>query len=221
MNENNLTQVAEAYADTYNKLSSYTDRYVVFMGENAKYALNALNTIQAGTDAEEIESIMRAKAEALVNQGQLNKLNQWNHGRILLIQALVSAGGAGQYSVPPELTSTTDPVELFVLSGRELWWEIPLAGFQSSYEISPQRRTDAIATFKTNAGNFLQKWTAASNALDRIYVRKSALYNLLYEIYDELAFYGTGMVGVDDSGNACGFNGIAGTGLGFRVASIA
>ena len=46
------------------------------------------------------------------------------------------------------------------------------------------------------------------------------LYDVLFEIYDQLATYGSGLIGITGEGNAAGFEGLAGSGLSFRTSGI-
>ena len=221
MNNGNLNQLVEKYAGTYHKMSEYINKYVAYLVANKNQAEWSLGYIQEGVTPEQIESIMEDKARELLNEGKEDELNYWIDRRLNLISVLVQAGGVEGYNPPENITSESDPIELFKITGREIWWEIPTRGFQASAEISEQRRTAAISTFKQNAFTFNQKWVAASNTIDKVYQKKADLYNLLYEIYDELATYGSGMIGILDSGNACGFGGMAGAGLGFRTKDMA
>ena len=221
MNDGNLNQLVEDYATTYHNMSNYINKYVVYQVVNGKYAQRALGVISTSVTPEQIETIMENKAHQLINEGKQDQLNSWNQSRINLIEVLVQAGGIEGYSPPEDLTSESDPVELFKITGRELWWEIPTRGFSASAQISVQRRVAAIQTFQQNVTTFDQKWSAASGAIDTVYQRKADLYNLLYEIYDELATYGTGEIGILDNGDASGFGGLAGVGLGFRTKEVA
>ncbi len=221
MNEGNLNQLVELYADTYHSMSEYIDKYVTYQVINERYAGESLNDITGSITENDIEALMEWKANDLINNGKANELARWNQSRINLIEVLVQAGGLEGYNPPEELTTESDQVELFKLTGKELWWEIPTKGFRASIQLSQQRRTEAIQKFQENSQAFDNKWSAASITIDNIYEKKAALYNILYEIYDELATYGTGEIGILDDGNACGFSGLAGAGLGFRTREVA
>ncbi len=68
---------------------------------------------------------------------------------------------------------------------------------------------------------FRSAWSGATEIVDTIYDRKAALYTVLYEIYDQLSLYGTGDIGILAGGDAGGFGGSAGIGIGFRTGQAA
>ncbi|GEM_PF-6301540 len=216
--DKSLSELARRYGTVYTEMGNYINDFVAFQGKNYKFADESLNIIQSQVSENEVRQELQTKAQGLTE----NTLNSWNNDRIQLIQALISVGSTGgeqpeTYNPPTDVS----PSGLFIETGVELWWNIPIAGFTKSKSLSLERRQQAIASFKESAQAFRQKWASTTNLIDSIYERKSALYDIIYEIYDELAEYGTGMIGVDATGNVSGIAGLAGTGLSFRTGEVA
>ncbi len=225
--DQNLSELASQYGNVYSEMGNYINNFVAFQGKNYQFAERSLELIQHQASESQIHQTSESQIrQALTDKDSslsVSALNSWNNDRISLIQALIQAGSTGSGEQPEPYNPPLDlsPYGLFQETGVELWWNIPIAGFTKSKTLSLERRTQAIASFKQSAASFRGKWSSATNLINRIYERKSALYNILYEIYDELSEYGTGMIGVDSSGNASAFGGFAGTGLAFRTSAVA
>ena len=121
---------------------------------------------------------------------------------------------------PPESQGGLNPNLLFIESGVELWWNIPNSGWQLSIELSGDRIQSAAASFHEKSEVYQDSWGTATGLSDTVFDRKADLYGLLYEIYDQLAVYGSGMIAVTGAGNAGGISGLPGSGLGFRTSSL-
>ncbi len=222
-----LSELARQYGTVYTEMGSYINDFVTFQGKNYKYAEESVALIrdQASeyqnhqTSESQIRQALQEKERDLSD----SSVSSWNSDRIGLIQALIQAGSSDSEEQPDPYNPPADlsPWGVFEETGVELWWNIPIAGFTRSMTLSLDRRAQAIASFKDSAASFRQKWSSATNLIDRIYERKSALYDILYEIYDELAEYGSGMIGIDAAGNAAAVGGLSGTGLAFRTGAVA
>ncbi|RKX83383.1 MAG: hypothetical protein DRP57_08020, partial [Spirochaetes bacterium] len=220
MSKNNLIELSREYADVYSEMGSYIERFVDFQGQNYKYADESLKKIALALNS---ESVIRQEMETKAGSLSANKLNNWNSERIQLIQALIQIGSSkgeteeNEYNPPEGIPAD----QLFAETGVQLWWNIPNAGFTASKTHSIQRREQAIATFKQSASSFRSKWASATNVIDRIFEKKSDMYNVLFEIYDQLAVYGSGEIGIAGDGNAAGIGGLSGVGLAFRTGAVA
>ena len=93
-------------------------------------------------------------------------------------------------------------------------------GFAASIAASQKSMPDLIKSFSKSSSTLMKNWGDATDLTDQVFQRKADLYGLLYEIYDQLAVYGSGNIGITGDGNAAGFKGIASVGLSFRTSVI-
>ena len=216
--EDNLRFLNEHYADIYFRMGTFTDSFIRFMEENQSYAADALPLFEVSGIEDIIRGHLQTKAQELAAVNP-NQLQNWNEDREDLIQVLIDQGG-GEY-VPPTETSGLTPEQVFVEQGMEIWYHIPKAGFQYSQNFSPSRQQQAISSFKTGSTDVIPAWGHATELADMVYDRKADLYDILWEIYDQLANYGSGRIAVTGEGNAAGFSGLSAQGLSFRGSDIA
>jgi hypothetical protein len=220
----NLSELSARYAEQYRAVSGYLRTYIDQQLDQKEYADESVTAIRNATDAatpsiaqpngaEVVESINQQKASTLSAQ----ELGNWLSARQHLLDLLVDRAGLD----PQPLPEGTSEEQAFVRRGTQLWWEIPMAGFQAMWSGSTQRLESLDAVFGQSLRSFRATWSNATTLTDRVYERKAALYALLHEIYDQLARYGTGDIGILSSGGAAGFAGAAGSGLGFRTPSAA
>ncbi len=226
LDDQNLTELMERYASVYSELSAYVDRAAEFHRRNGAYAEQAYQKMQqlANTQVSVgpasgpvIEMRLKAKAATLSE----DELTSWNYWRIVFIDDLITAGqepGKETHYQPPPVQ---DQQQRFVITGVELWQHIPLEGFKTSAAESPKRLQAALEAFRGASPEFLDRWGKATDLIRTVYERKAALYDVLYEIYDQLAHYGSGMMGLTSSGNAAGFAGMTAVGLSFRTSALA
>jgi len=214
----NLITLNQAYADNFFQMTRYLDEYLDFQD-----AAELTGNIMAGlmdlsTSENEVNTLMMDKAASL----STSELNDWVDDRIVLLNALVILGGMEEgYEAETDPTDPTYQIALFGVTGAQLWWRIPKQGFISMAAGAPAKKTYALQTFSDNARDFRVKWTQASQITDTYFERKSMLYDVLFEIYDQLATYGSGLIGITGEGNAAGFEGLIGSGLSFRTSGIA
>jgi hypothetical protein len=214
----NLSSLNQDYAGSYLQMTQYLSEYIDFQDASKINADIMLGLMDLSTSAEEVESLLLAKA-ATVDPAELN---EWIDDRIVLLDTLVKLGGEEQgYSATTDPANPTFQIAVFGLTGTQLWWDIPRQGFSAMSANAPAKKEHALETFSENARSFRLKWTQASQITDAYFERKAELYDVLYEIYDQLATYGSGMIGISGEGNAAGFEGLAGSGLGFRSSAVA
>ncbi|MGM0674630.1 MAG: hypothetical protein ACQETQ_08050 [Spirochaetota bacterium] len=190
-----------------------------------------------------IRALMQTTAAGLSDE----QLTEWTDRRIALINLLIQAqGGEGDWQADVDVGAgesgdgnggagddgeagdegaageslSLSPTRLFVESGLELWWRIPNSGWEQSIALTDERTEAALSAFDTDAEVVRESWIAATSLSDTVFDRKADLYALLYEIYDQLAVYGSGMIAVDDEGGASGIAGLAGAGLMFRTSAV-
>jgi len=214
----NLIVLSEAYADNFFQMTQYLDEYLDFQ-DSAKLTGNIMAGLMDLTTSEnEVSTLLLDKAATL----STTQLNDWVDDRIVLLDALVTLGGMEEgYDAETDPTNQAYQIALFGITGAQLWWRIPQQGFTAMAANAPANKSYALQTFSDNAREFRIKWTQASQITDAYFQRKSMLYDVLFEIYDQLATYGSGLIGITGEGNAAGFEGLIGSGLSFRTSGIA
>ncbi|MGA2615225.1 MAG: hypothetical protein ABSG38_17455 [Spirochaetia bacterium] len=208
----NLTALNQRFAEIHSRLSKFTDDFVQFQGQSIAYATSSQQTIR-GLDSN-VQSALDAKAQAAGDQA----LTKWNSSRIQLIQQLVQAGDPQASPYAPD--TSVSQKDLFNVTGYQLWFRMPDAGFGASVQASQKSMPDLIKSFSTSSATLLKNWGDSTTFTDQVFQRKADLYGVLYEIYDQLAYYGSGNIGIASDGNAAGFKGAAALGLSFRASVV-
>ncbi len=212
----NLTTLNQRFAQIHSQLSKFTDDFVQFQGQSIAYATGGQQTIE-GLEGS-VQNALDAKAQAAKGSAAVAQLQAWNNSRIQLISQLVQAGDPSGKPYAPD--TSVSPQALFDVTGYELWFHMPDAGFAASVAASQKSMPDLIKSFSKSSATLLKNWGDATDLTDQVFQRKADLYGLLYEIYDQLAFYGSGNIGIAGDGNAAGFKGIAAAGLSFRASAL-
>lgn len=208
-----LSSLNETYASLLTRMSSYVERFVRFQGANGEYAEESLALFDTPGMVSTVQGLL------LQETGQVTPgtLNSWNDDRQNLINALVLVGGAEAGTVDTSAgDSAITDIERFVGRGTELWYHVPRAGFEASRDQSPIRAAHAVDDFSGAQINFQNRWGTATDMSDTVFARKSDLYDVLWEIYDQLGRYGSGMIAVSGDGGATGFEDRVTDGLDFR-----
>jgi len=216
--EEALAVLMERYAATYADMVRYTSEFVDYQRVNADQARANLResaampipddlagSFPAGASVWPTEAVLHQRMQATAEDLSAEELDRWNDLRITLINFFLDLQG-----VEDEWDATTDgeiemdPIMMFVESGLELWWRMPTYGWTQSIELADDRIDAALASFHDNGGAFTTSWAAATGISDEVFDRKADLYTILFEVYDQLAVYGSGMIEVDELGNAVG-----------------
>ncbi len=208
----NLTALNQRFGQIHSELSKFTDDFVQFQGQSIAYATSGKQTID-GLDGD-VQNALDARAQATGGSA----LSDWNNSRIQLISQLVQAGDPSGSPYSPD--TSVDAKALFDVTGYELWFHMPDAGFAASIDASQKNMPGLITSFSKSSATLLKNWGDATDLTDQVFQRKADLYGLLYEIYDQLATYGSGNIGITGNGNAAGFKGIAAVGLSFRASAL-
>jgi hypothetical protein len=208
--EQSFTALMNRYNGIHNSMIDYIERFIQFQFENAGQAKENLQEIQYTQVAEEIgfggagglssvptdQVIEEVMAEIAADLSEA-ELTEWIDRRISLINLLIEVqGGEANFTV-----EGLGPVQAFVFTGLELWWHLPNEGWEMTIEMSEDRITTAVDSFYENSTIFQQSWESATGISDTVFDRKADLYALLYEIYDMLAVYGSGVISLDEEGN--------------------
>jgi hypothetical protein len=211
----NLTGLNERFARIHSELSSFTDQFVQFQGQSIAWATNGQQTVEAQLTG--VQDALNAKAAALKSSNAPG-LADWNKKRIDLVTQLVAAGDP---KGSPYAADTNVPQDqLFTTTGYELWYHMPDQGFIASVDASQKAMPGIITSFSKSSAALLKNWGDSTDLTDQVFQRKADLYGILYEIYDQLANYGSGKIGIASDGNAAGFKGVAALGLSFRVSAL-
>jgi hypothetical protein len=210
--DSNLMVLNERFAHIHSELSSFTDSFVQFQGQSIAYATSGKQTIES------LDNDVQTALDARAQSASSSALTAWNNDRIQLIGALLQAGDP---TAKPYAPDTSVPQQaLFDVTGYQLWFRMPDAGFGASIAASQKSMPDLIKSFSKSSATLLKNWGDSTTFTDQVFQRKADLYGVLYEIYDQLATYGSGNIGIAGDGNAAGFKGIAAVGLSFRASVI-
>ncbi len=227
--QQSLSRLNERYADVYSRFGAYLEQYVRYQEQNGRYASQALSALGNLAYSRVIDGVPRlflgedAIRELMtqINYGlSYQRQSEWNRDRVSLINALIAMGRA-QGAEIDDYTPQSNSDLLFRESGVEIWFAIPRSGFTAAAQLAPQRKEQALAAHRDSVEPFRASWARATGSAAMVYERKAALYELLHEIYDQLAVYGTGTLPVDGAGNASGSSGMQATGLSLRSTSAA
>jgi hypothetical protein len=238
----------QRYNGIYTDLVHYIEQFIRFQQENVVQFEQNLEDIQVTETIDDDGWPTMARTNGVIHElmswtaSNLSaaELANWIELRIALINLLIeSQGGEADYMAGleilveggvvqivaegaelPDEAQGLSPNQLFAATGVELWWNIPNEGWQLSISLSEERIEAAIASFRESAGVFQESWGIATGLSDTVYDRKADLYTLLYEIYDQLAVYGSGMIAVSGAGNVSGIAGLAGSGLACRTSVL-
>ena len=208
--EQSFTALMNRYNGIHTNMVDYIERFIQFQFENAQLAEENLQEIQysevpaeigiggvGGLSSVPTDQVIEAVMAEVADDLSQAELMEWTDRRVALINLLIEAqDGDASFSV-----EGLDPVQAFIYSGLELWWHLPNEGWELTIEMSEERITTAIESFYQNSTIFQQSWENATAISDTVFDRKADLYALLYELYDMLAVYGTGVVPVDEDGN--------------------
>jgi hypothetical protein len=211
----NLTLLNERFANIHSQLSRFTDAFVQFQGQSVAWALNGQQVVEDNQDA--IQAALDQKAAAL-KKSNASGLADWNKKRVDLIGQLVAAGNPKGAPYAADTSVAQD--SLFSVTGSELWFHMPDLGFSASVAASRKSMPDIIKSFSKSSAVLLANWGDSTDLTDQVFQRKADLYGILYEIYDQLAIYGSGRIGVFSDGNAAGFKGVSALGLSFRASAV-
>ncbi|HTP58235.1 MAG TPA: hypothetical protein VMM82_04915, partial [Spirochaetia bacterium] len=192
--DSNLMVLNERFAHIHSELSSFTDSFVQFQGQSIAYATYGQQTVESHQN--DIQSALDARAQS----ANSNTLTAWNNDRISLISALLQAGDPTAKPYAPD--TSVPQLDLFDVTGNELWFHMPDAGFIASIDASQKSMPDLIKSFSTSSATLLKNWGDTTTFTDQVFQRKADLYGVLYEIYDQLATYGSGNIGIAADGNA-------------------
>ena len=227
--EKNISSLTSRYADLYTKMGDYLRRFTALQDQNLAYASAAVWSMQTVFDQRFIggkwvlvfgEEAIQLEMEAKLANTPGPQGMSWNNDRISLINALIAIQRV-QGVDAADYAPADDQWLLFIESGKELWYRIPRAGFEAELELAPQRKQAAIDSYVQSVEPFRTKWASASSLIATVFDRKADLYGILYEIYDQLASYGTGSIRVGGSGNVAGIGGMQVQGLAFREVATA
>lgn len=211
---NSIAEIADKYAVTYNKISNYTTRFMDYFTESNNWANSQyykLNDLHATIERDLDDQTLRAGW--LKNSGKFKKVCEQ---RINLINGLIQVGVAKDFAPPKDSISLKNYKDM----GRELYYEIPRAGYKSVTNELEKLRPSFAKTTKVNMALYYTKWNGFTMQSDKVYSREAKLYTILYDLLDQLSFEagtrkiekatsGSDMIVNSSSGLAAGNNQIA------------
>jgi hypothetical protein len=135
----------------------------------------------------------------------LSELQELAGNRVALINGLIPEGVD---TIPTEPASVwIDEYgeigawrKFCVNRGVELWYKIPHAGFESVINNTENIKSAAKDVFEPTRDNLDENWGNYTSELDGIYTRQSRLYEILYDLYDQLAHHAETSTAASDTG---------------------
>ncbi|MFW5714861.1 MAG: hypothetical protein ACOCXF_00630 [bacterium] len=207
--EQSFATLMERYNGIHSSLVDYIEHFIRFQFENAELAEKNLQELQytevpdeiagtggfVGISSAPTEQVIRELMSWTAANLSANEIREWNTRRIALINLLIGAqDGEADYTIDE---TAIDTARGFIDTGLELWWHLPNEGWEMTLEMTEDRLTAAIDSFYANSTIFRESWGSATALSDTVFERKAELYALLYELYDMLAVYGSGVISVD------------------------
>ena len=190
-----VSAIADKYADTYDKISSYTTRLIDYLQVENYWAIQQKNKLtQMQNDVFSDLSVQSIRATSRGTERFNNLCKQ----RIGLIKDLIRIGAAKNFAPPLENISATNYIDL----GKELYYYIPNAGYTTMISKTQTARAKFMREAKANNDLFQAKWNAFTMRSDKVYSRETKLYTILYDLFDQLSVEaGTRKIQSSSSGN--------------------
>ncbi|MBC7328451.1 hypothetical protein H5T87_10125 [bacterium] len=195
-----VAPLASDFAEGFHKITQHYRKYIDYIHQNFQSSLRRRGVL-VGIGERTLERQFDSIAEALILTNNLNTLKSWTNERIDNINRLLGKRRGEQDSYNP-LISDSDPPErwkeVFTESGVELWRRVPETGLNDAIADTDQKRRDTANSYITVINdNFCPAWGSYTDSLDNIYRRKARLYEILYDLYDQLALCDGGWIRVD------------------------
>ena len=193
-----VAPLASDYYQAFQKINNHYRTYLNYLQDNFASCTRRLNTLYTTTNETTLRDILHTYAFVESNFGSSQVLKQWTKERIDSINSLLgkTRGEEGAYN---PILSDSDPMErwreVWVDSGLELWYRVPRAGLRDFIEVSYNSKSlEAENSFKNIINIFCPPWKNYTDSLDSIYIRKARLYEILYDLYDQLALCDGGLI---------------------------
>ncbi|NOX18530.1 MAG: hypothetical protein GXO87_09660, partial [Chlorobi bacterium] len=175
-----VSAIANKYAETYDKISSYTTSFIDYLQEDNYWAIRQNYKLSDMRDSVFSDlSVQSVRA----NVPGVERFQKLCKQRINLIKGLIKIGAAKDFTPPLENISVTNYIDL----GKELYYYIPLAGYNSLINDLKTARLQFAKTAKSNNDLFHAKWNAFTVTSDMVYSRETKLYTILYDLLDQLS----------------------------------
>ena len=191
-NKNSIKVITKKYADTFVKISNYTTRFMDYLNTNQYWAINQSNKLKNlksaidnyYQDASSINNLFKSiewlKPYTAESDPRFKKLCS---RRINLIKELIKMGAAKDFA-PPQNDIT---LKNYSDMGKELYYEIPYAGYSSVADEMSIARTTLVKDFKANNDIYQSNWANFTIKSDKVYSRQVKLYTILYDLLDQLS----------------------------------
>jgi len=174
-----ISAISKEYADTYDKISKYTTRFMDYLNERQLWAAN--ESAKFMNLENKIDSGLASQTKNLTIPS--NKFSDLCKQRIDLINGLLQVGAAKNISPPKTDITITNYKDM----GKELYYHIPQKGFSTvDNEMGPARQT-FVKYFNTSNDIYQAKWNTYTVRCDKVYSRQTKLYTILYDLFDQLS----------------------------------
>jgi hypothetical protein len=187
-----MSEACSLYSETYRKVVDYyweTGRYLDRHGQNATWHyLGFSDTMYEYYGAYGCSSIVRQSLSAVIpfqkmsQPYQYERVNGWALKRRDILRKLLGDPEFG--SEPP--SDTYALWDRWVRYGMELWYYIPKKGYKLVSDASSARKLALRSSYFASTNDYSPKWGDFTHSLDRVHDRKAEMYELLYDLYDQL-----------------------------------
>lgn len=175
-----VASIAGKYAATYDKISNYTLRFMDYLKKQNDWTNNQSSklsqlepTIERDLDDQTVQA----------GWGTPDKFKKICKQRINLINGLIQIGAAKNFAPPQDSISSKNYRDM----GKELYYNIPLAGYKSVTDESIATSIQFVKTTKLNNDLYFAKWNGFTLQSDKVYSREAKLYTILYDLFDQLS----------------------------------
>ncbi len=196
---NSMSALCSLYKVGYEKVVDYYWYLNDYIGKNQNNAANkraffnrtvlcTLSTFPLITGMAPCSSAIYIKLQNVVTRIDSLQLYIWTGTRRGIIYNVLLQKPVSEW---PEMPTRLDDLRnMWISFGMELWYNIPKAGYQALIDFAQARLDTMKAVYRRSNNNFLSSWGNYTGSLDRVYARKADLYELLYDLHDQLELMG-------------------------------
>lgn len=185
---NNMALLCSLYQAGYQKVLDYYWDLGDYIDKNQKNAASKITFFNRRIGARNCRAMIDSVLDANVRLIDSMQLFIWTGARRELIYNVLLDTPVQDWPVVPRRLDTLRT--MWKNFGQEIWYFIPKAGYQSIIRNAQVRWDTMKNVYKRSTNRFSGFWIGYTNSLDRVYSRKAKLYELLYDLHDQLDLMG-------------------------------